>query len=371
MRIKINPTVIFILGLLLGFILAGGSLKAYAYNTNFNVTDIGDVTFYTTFAHATGTPYQATLSGHWNDSALPTTVFSPFFDSSMPANAFFPVFSDSTGPDSIKDSITFQCDIYLLCNGFWVWAVNGEKFGPFDTVAGVPFEYTGVYTAPPPILTMNPWVRIARIDNYNGSQSRYQLNIETNTGTSTGDSIEIKYISNFQNILPDTIGIYTTGIQKDTMIKNFPEINDDILVEVSLLSGTTTLITSPTYTIRVRDSITIPPGAETLPACDSSDGVIYYAFCTAMVFLFSPSDTSVNRFVNSYEYIISLKPFGYFLLVTDSIQGLNASTTPAFTMPEIPFQSAIFEPLKIALGTILWGVFAFVFYNKRLKNIEI
>jgi hypothetical protein len=92
-------------------------------------------------------------------------------------------------------------------------------------------------------------------------------------------------------------------------------------------------------------------------------------FQRALIFLFVPT-TSLNKFRDLWTTLISVPPFGYVTVTINQLKGVNASTTPAWNMPAIPFNDAIFSPFRLALAGILWGLFAFAFY-RRLKNIEL
>lgn len=84
-----------------------------------------------------------------------------------------------------------------------------------------------------------------------------------------------------------------------------------------------------------------------------------------------PSEGLINSYTSLLETIQSKPPIGYFTIVKNSITGLNASSTPEVEIV-IPTQlkTIFFDPIDVALGSILWAAFAFLFY-KRLKHITI
>jgi hypothetical protein len=92
-------------------------------------------------------------------------------------------------------------------------------------------------------------------------------------------------------------------------------------------------------------------------------------FQRALIFLFVPS-SSLDKFRDLWTTLINIPPFGYVTVTIRQLQGIDASTTPAWTMPAAPFGDAIFTPIRTALAGILWGIFAFAFY-RRLKTIEL
>lgn len=103
--------------------------------------------------------------------------------------------------------------------------------------------------------------------------------------------------------------------------------------------------------------------------CDTFD--IGCQFQKALVFLFVPSQTVLNKFSSGWQELQYLKPFGYITIAIQRLNSVSATGVGAYTMPSIPFITSIFEPLRNTMAIILWGIFAFIFYNKRVKNIDI
>lgn len=91
----------------------------------------------------------------------------------------------------------------------------------------------------------------------------------------------------------------------------------------------------------------------------------------SLIYLFVPSDTVLNQFIDIRTRLDTIKPFGYLTMALTALGNVNASGTPAYNMPTIPFASAIFNPLKTGMSLILWAMFIFVFYEKRIKKINI
>ena len=116
---------------------------------------------------------------------------------------------------------------------------------------------------------------------------------------------------------------------------------------------------------------------------DSSVEEIYTAYTTcsitdlagcfqnAIVFLFYPSQSSLNDFSNLYDAIKDKPPFGYISAVQTALQGINDTGTSVFTLETMPIlDTYIFTPVRTALIWIMWLAFIFMFYH-RLKNIHL
>lgn len=121
-----------------------------------------------------------------------------------------------------------------------------------------------------------------------------------------------------------------------------------------LATGLTTPITTPT---------------ETQNDCSTFD--VGCQFQKAIMFLFYPSQAVLDRFSTLWQNISTKKPFGYVTMTIDALTDLDTNSAHAFDLGEVPFQTAIFDPFKIALGSILWAVYAIYFYQRRLKTLDI
>jgi len=94
-------------------------------------------------------------------------------------------------------------------------------------------------------------------------------------------------------------------------------------------------------------------------------------FQNAIVFLFYPSQSSLNDFSSLYDAIKNKPPFGYISAVQTALQGINDTETGVFTLETIPIlDTYIFTPVRTALIWIMWLAFIFMFYH-RLKNIHL
>lgn len=91
-------------------------------------------------------------------------------------------------------------------------------------------------------------------------------------------------------------------------------------------------------------------------------------FINALVYVFLPSDDTLNRFLSLRENLAEVIPFGYFIYIYDTLNTIEVDGTTAL-IPDLPFQDAIFTPLRTGTAFILWIMFAFLLY-RRFKTIE-
>lgn len=98
---------------------------------------------------------------------------------------------------------------------------------------------------------------------------------------------------------------------------------------------------------------------------------LYNCFVNAMTFVFSPTEESMTQFATLKDELKDHAPFGYFTSAVISIQGLDASGTPAFVLQQsTPIMSLIFDPLRAGLVWIL-GFASLIWLYKKLTNIVI
>jgi len=247
----------------------------------------------------------------------------------------------------------------------------------YSTVMPAMLFCNGVCTeyqfSPVPNLTAQPWARLVSPASGSTQSSNVTLQIETNSGTSTADTITVRYLSNFQSIAPDVYSVNTSGLQSKTISKSFPAINDTVQIEISMSTGSTTVVTSPTYSIRISDSlISDDASTENQVNCDSTSG-IGWAICSTAVLLFIPSDASINRFTDVYDTLSTKFPFAYLTDFRDSITSIYTGSTTAslgLTVPfgdvgditlisadlvsDVPFTSTI----RTILGALIWLMLA-------------
>jgi len=102
-----------------------------------------------------------------------------------------------------------------------------------------------------------------------------------------------------------------------------------------MLSGSSTVVSSPTYSIRIGDSLTLP-GQEETEKCDGTSG-IGWAICSTAVFLFVPSEQAINQFTDLYDTLSTKFPFAYFTDFNDSLTTLYTGSTTQSMAITVPF----------------------------------
>jgi len=112
--------------------------------------------------------------------------------------------------------------------------------------------------------------------------------------------------------------------------------------------------------------------ASTTLQCGGS-GWVADSFCSVLVFLFVPSQSSTEKFANfaTNTGISDRVPFGYYVVIQDALDGIqqgtssislmDASTTAAF--------ADVFDPVRTGISWILWILFMFWGYH-RFTNFE-
>ena len=94
-------------------------------------------------------------------------------------------------------------------------------------------------------------------------------------------------------------------------------------------------------------------------------------FKRALLLLFYPSDKSLNRFSNIWQTLSYVVPFGYLTVTIDQLSGLDDKENAIFSFGELPFQDAIFNPMRTGIGAILWAIFGIYFFIFRLRHLDI
>ena len=104
---------------------------------------------------------------------------------------------------------------------------------------------------------------------------------------------------------------------------------------------------------------------------ECGDGFVTGSICNLIGYLFVPSSDVLNKFSGLWDNVKNKPPFGYVTMTINSLTSLDTNSAMAFDLGTVPFQTAIFDPFKIALGTILWALYAIYFYQRRLKTLDI
>lgn len=90
--------------------------------------------------------------------------------------------------------------------------------------------------------------------------------------------------------------------------------------------------------------------------------------CKAIVYLFIPDSPYVEKFGDLFDILKSKPPFGYYYSTKDAISLLNASSTPAFSFPDMgSIKTDFFDKIRTGLAWILWIMFGF-FVIKRIGD---
>ena len=91
----------------------------------------------------------------------------------------------------------------------------------------------------------------------------------------------------------------------------------------------------------------------------------------SMRYLFLPSDTAIKRFTENWQDLRNYPPFGYLTSGLDALSNISTTTaTSSWSFGNIPFVNSIFDPFKLALIPLLWGIYGIFFY-KRIREIDL
>lgn len=101
--------------------------------------------------------------------------------------------------------------------------------------------------------------------------------------------------------------------------------------------------------------------------CDTFD--VGCQFQKAIVFLFVPTPATLNKFTTLWNNLVVTVPFGYVNYIYQSFKQIKMGEA-SFELPAIPFDTAIFTPIKNGISLMLWGIFA-VFLYRRFRKIDI
>jgi len=95
-------------------------------------------------------------------------------------------------------------------------------------------------------------------------------------------------------------------------------------------------------------------------------------FQNALTWAFYPPAGSLNVINSLWGQINTKPPFGYFTQTQNDISTLGASSSPAFSLPQVDgINTYIFDPIDLALAGVWWAIFGIWFFFNRLRHIEI
>lgn len=263
----------------------------------------------------------------------------------------------------------------------------------YMTSIGYELGYTPTYPPPPPDppLTTNPaensFITITKPTPYGvtlpvgvvDTRAYFYFDVAQSTTTKTVidiyDAVTNSLLHSANLIVPASSTVnfempvnftMATGSKKIIASYQIASNNQDLLIPAESFFN----VGTNTYLIATGlESPQAVPAGLTQIECSTFD--VGCQFQKAIVFVFVPSQTVLNKFSTLWQELKYLKPFGYISVIYDQIKNTSASSTSAYTMPSVPFVDAIFTPWKEGIAFLLWGIFAFVFYNKRLKHIDI
>lgn len=289
--------------------------------------------------------------------------------------------------------------IQSTVNGtYWVkFTFTGADYSPTYTgdvyYMRVTKDATGWYAIPPPashfdtisISTSTQTVTVTGFKNattsnlyqtidivQNGLIAGYTENLFTVTATTTG---LFSYTVGYRVLATSTATTTTPISSPNTITASIYQYDNNYFTNPfstiqdyrykTLLDATSTAITSYNYTPdTIVDLFAYPEyecGITSITGCIKNAGI----------WLFYPTQDLLNSFYNLKSLIEVKPPVGYFTMVKNSIGGINATSTKNYNVT-IPasIKNYIFTPFDIAIGGILWYMFAFSFY-KRLKYITL
>lgn len=263
----------------------------------------------------------------------------------------------------------------------------GSGFAIFTlTNTGVLFSSvintSGVTTTPKYIIINNPTYGTTTIDNNVNISISYKTPLSLDFRPTTTRHFEIRdAITNELNYQYDAILPENTGE------------NITINIDISVATGSkmiyadyldtqgnpyseiaTTFFNVATNTYYTATGLNNPQEnssglSQNLVTCGTLD--VGCQVQKAIVFLFYPNANSLDRFNGLWHNIETKRPFGYVTVTINQLKTLDTNGTSTYNLGTVPFQDSIFSPFRVAIGSLLWGIFAIYFYRVRLKNLDI
>lgn len=422
MRVKINPTIIFILGLLLGYILSGGSVSAATFTYQYPQLDLncntvgaqcyginGSILIPSVTATSTINSVRMYIGVNTFGGYSSTTVLQIQIErNSSPISCFsenkqakdYVVQKQGNGlttVDPVQFNFSGACMVYpgddikmiLTAGGnggatyFKGDLITGQAFARVSDDAGTPTlpydpnDYRiNAITAPLPYGTTTA-TNTVQIGVFWKNQIGFDYSVLPPTvyGWDLYDAVTLELQDSYSFDLDENTAFVfnytsTTTMSDGSKIFRSYMRNASTGVDIAPIDETFFNVSTNTYLqatglLSPRDN----PSGLTQIDCDTFD--IGCQFQKALVYLIVPPQNVLDRFTAVWQRLSTVKPFGYLTAALDALRGVNSTGTEAYTMPQIPFIDSIFSPFNNGMSVLLWGVFAFVFYNKRLKNIEI
>lgn len=160
---------------------------------------------------------------------------------------------------------------------------------------------------------------------------------------------------------------YSANVWLYDKLRSNPDWNKDNYIDsdninFSLLEETWLQnIQTPSSTVALTDAYI---------TCDETSGLFASSICFVAKYLFEPSQLAISKFATLRDDLENKPPFGYFTLISDELDNINGSSTPAFSLPDMTGLSGILDPLRTGLAIILWLAFVLYLYW-RVKHLDL
>jgi len=214
-----------------------------------------------------------------------------------------------------------------------------------------------------------------RIISFTFSTTTNTIDLSYYVATSTPVSLYVENRNERDGVINSGFSTTTTGL---TALNNIPVTLPDPLNGAGYTYLTTKLVLTSDYgviydwstlTVDLYNNINLGGGGYQQQECGITN--LGGCFMNGLAVMFYPSQSAFNNFNSFVELIKTKPPVGYFYVVENNLDDLNATSTPAFTVT-IPshIKEYLFTPFDVGIGGILWFFFAMNFY-KRLKHITV
>jgi len=265
-------------------------------------------------------------------------------------------------------------------------AINGSNFTKSYMVPAVKFcdgACDNDFFSAIPNLSASPWGRLISPANNSvlTAGEVATLQFQVNTGTTSADNVQIRFTSNLQSLTPYDYNLTQTGLNDFSYDLNLPSVDDYIQLVVDVRQGTTSLYISQTYSLNVRvggSSVGVNP--EEIAYCDSLSGLTW-SICEIAVFLWVPSETSMQQFSDLNDSLSTKSPFIYVYQASDLVETLYNSPSLASSTITVEILGGELDLISVAqlqavpytswlrtiLGYVMWLMFFALMYRKVLK----
>lgn len=255
-----------------------------------------------------------------------------------------------------------DCPTELATSNFFVWADQ----------SGASLFWTLPYPGDT-LPDFTTWVlRAYGLDAYTDYNFRVNYS-RVGSNTSTTDAATINTGGNNE--------ILGVGVPKSTALFDpggFSGLSNNFVATATIsAAGSDLFSTSTTFTIQPFDwattTIPQPTGTSTLTAtCDPNSGFITNSLCSVFVYLFYPSQGSLDNFVNIKNTYQNKPPFGYFSKTISLLNGFSASESGdgVISTSTLAAFGSIFNPIKTGLSWILW-LALLIWIIKRGVHLEL